>query len=44
MTRRVIDLTQPLSKDSQLHPFFPTDQILRQILRHPGTPPHSGAQ
>ena len=31
MSRRVIDLTQPLSKDSQLHPFFPTVQILRHM-------------
>ena len=32
MARRVIDLTQPLSKESQLHPFFPPTQILRHIL------------
>ena len=32
MARRVIDLTQPLSKETQLHPFFPTVQILRQII------------
>jgi kynurenine formamidase len=38
MARRVIDLTQPLSKDSQLHPFFPTVQILRQIV-HSDAPP-----
>lgn len=41
MARRVIDLTQPLSKDSQLHPFFPTVQILRQIVHsdaEPGRP------
>ena len=31
MARRVIDLTQPLSKESQLHPFFPTVQILRHL-------------
>ncbi len=30
---RVIDLTQPLSKKTQLHPFFPQVQILRH-LRH----------
>ncbi len=32
MTRRVIDLSQPLSRESQLHPFFPPTQILRHIL------------
>ena len=32
MARRVIDLTQPLSNESQLHPFFPTVQILRHIV------------
>jgi len=32
MARRVIDLTQPLSRESQLHPFFPPTQILRHIL------------
>lgn len=32
MARHVIDLTQPLSKDSQLHPFFPTVQILRHMV------------
>ncbi len=31
MARRVIDLTQPLSRESQLHPFFPSTQILRHI-------------
>ena len=31
MARRVIDLSQPLSKDSQLHPFFPTVQVLRHL-------------
>ena len=31
MTRRVIDLSQPLSRESQLHPFFPPTQILRHI-------------
>jgi kynurenine formamidase len=31
--RRVIDLTQPLSNRTQLHPFFPQVQILRH-LRH----------
>lgn len=37
MGRRVIDLSQPLSKDSQLHPFFPTVQVLRHLQ-------HSDAQ
>jgi kynurenine formamidase len=32
MARRVIDLSQPLSRESQLHPFFPPTQILRHIL------------
>jgi kynurenine formamidase len=32
MSRRVIDLSQPLSRESQLHPFFPPTQILRHIL------------
>ena len=27
MPRRVIDLSQPLSRESQLHPFFPPTQI-----------------
>src|SRR5215475_3341760 len=31
MSRRVIDLSQPLSRESQLHPFFPPTQILRHI-------------
>ncbi len=38
MARRVIDLTQPLSSESQLHPFFPTVQILRQRM-HSDTEP-----
>jgi kynurenine formamidase len=29
---RVVDLSQPLSRESQLHPFFPPTQILRHIL------------
>jgi kynurenine formamidase len=29
---RVIDLSQPLSRESQLHPFFGPTQILRQIV------------
>ena len=32
MARRVIDLSQPLSRESQLHPFFSPTQILRHIL------------
>jgi kynurenine formamidase len=32
MARRVIDLSQPLSRESQLHPFFPPTQVLRHIL------------
>jgi kynurenine formamidase len=32
VARRVIDLSQPLSRESQLHPFFPPTQILRHIL------------
>jgi len=31
MPRRVIDLSKPLSRESQLHPFFPPTQILRHI-------------
>jgi kynurenine formamidase len=31
MARRVIDLSQPLSRESQLHPFFPPTQVLRHI-------------
>ena len=31
MTRRVLDLSQPLSRESQLHPFFPPTQVLRHI-------------
>src|SRR5712691_10124978 len=29
---RVIDLSQPLSRESQLHPFFAPTQILRHIV------------
>lgn len=36
--RRIIDLTQPLSNQSQLHPFFPNVQILRHML-HADAPP-----
>jgi kynurenine formamidase len=32
MPRRVIDLSQPLSRESQLHPFFAPTQILRHIV------------
>ena len=38
MARRVIDLSQPLSKDSQLHPFFPTVQIHRHMLHADAAP------
>src|SRR3990172_4589829 len=36
--RRVIDLSQPLGRETQLHPFFPSVQILRQIV-HADAPP-----
>ena len=32
MARRLIDLSQPLSRESQLHPFFPPTQVLRHIM------------
>ncbi len=32
MARRVIDLSQPLSRETQLHPFFAQTQILRHIV------------
>jgi kynurenine formamidase len=32
VSKRVIDLSQPLSRESQLHPFFPPTQILRHIV------------
>jgi kynurenine formamidase len=32
MARRVIDLSQPLSRESQLHPFFPPTQVLRHLM------------
>lgn len=38
MARRVIDLSQPLSSATQLHPFFPSVQILRHLL-HADAPP-----
>lgn len=38
MPRRVIDLSQPLDRETQLHPFFPPVQILRQIV-HDDAPP-----
>ena len=38
MASRVIDLSQPLSRESQLHPFFPPTQILRHIV-HTDAPP-----
>jgi kynurenine formamidase len=37
VARRVIDLSQPLSRESQLHPFFGPTQILRH-LQHDDTP------
>jgi kynurenine formamidase len=44
MSGRVIDLSQPLSRESQLHPFFPPTQILRHIQHtdaEPGRPSFS---
>ncbi len=38
MPRRVVDLSQPLSRESQLHPFFPPTQILRHILHTDAAP------
>ncbi len=38
MARRVIDLSQPLSRESQLHPFFPPTQILRHIVHADAAP------
>jgi len=38
MPRRVIDLSQPLSRESQLHPFFPPTQILRHIQHSDAAP------
>jgi kynurenine formamidase len=35
---RVIDLSQPLSRESQLHPFFPPTQILRHIQHSDAAP------
>ena len=35
---RVIDLSQPLSRESQLHPFFPPTQILRHIQHTDAAP------
>ena len=32
MARRVIDLSQPLSRESQMHPFFPPVQVLRHLM------------
>jgi kynurenine formamidase len=34
----VIDLSQPLSRESQLHPFFPPTQILRHIQHSDAAP------
>jgi kynurenine formamidase len=44
MARRIVDLSQPLSRESQLHPFFPPTQILRHIMHsdaEPGRPSFS---
>lgn len=38
MRRRVVDLSQPLSRESQLHPFFPPTQILRHIQHTDAAP------
>lgn len=38
MPPRVIDLSQPLSKESQLHPFFPPTQVLRHIQHSDASP------
>jgi kynurenine formamidase len=38
MARRAIDLTQPLSRESQLHPFFAPTQILRHIVHADAAP------
>lgn len=38
MSRRVIDLSQPLSGQTRLHPFLPTGQILRQIVHADAAP------
>lgn len=38
MARRVIDLSQPLSSKTQLHPFFPSVQILRQLVHSDAEP------
>lgn len=32
MTRHIVDLSQPLSRESQVHPFFGSAQILRQMI------------
>lgn len=38
MPRRLVDLTQPLGASTQLHPFFPPVQILRQIVHTDAAP------
>jgi kynurenine formamidase len=38
MARRVIDLSQLLSRESQLHPFFPPTQVLRHIQHTDAAP------
>ena len=35
---RVIDLSQPLSRETQLHPFFAPTQILRHIVHADAAP------
>jgi kynurenine formamidase len=35
---KVIDLSQPLSRESQLHPFFPPTQVLRHIMHADAAP------
>jgi len=32
VARQIVDLSQPLSRDSQMHPFFGSPQILRQMI------------
>jgi kynurenine formamidase len=32
VARRIVDLSQPLSRESQLHPFFSSTQIMRHIV------------
>ena len=32
MPRQVIDLSQPLSRTTQVHPFFGTPKIVRELI------------